>query len=84
MGKSYPTVSEEYKKAIDKAKRKLRGFIAEKACAPLMLRIAYVSLSLCSLCVFVRVRFDCVWSGADGILLVPTIRKQRPEAHSEL
>lgn len=46
MGKSYPTVSEEYKKAIDKAKRKLRGFIAEKACAPLMLRIAYVSLSV--------------------------------------
>ena len=43
MGKCYPTVTEEYKKAIDKAKRKLRGLIAEKNCAPLMLRLAYVS-----------------------------------------
>ncbi|KAF5930919.1 hypothetical protein HYC85_031792, partial [Camellia sinensis] len=43
MGKCYPTVSEEYKKAIDKAKRKLRGFIAEKNCAPLMLRLAWHS-----------------------------------------
>lgn len=47
MGKSYPTVSEEYKKAIDKCKKKLRGFMAEKGCAPLMLRIAWVlSLTL--------------------------------------
>ncbi|KAF7119784.1 hypothetical protein RHSIM_Rhsim13G0090600 [Rhododendron simsii] len=43
MGKCYPTVSEEYKKALEKAKRKLRGFIAEKNCAPLMLRIAWHS-----------------------------------------
>ncbi|KAL6203121.1 hypothetical protein ACLB2K_026824 [Fragaria x ananassa] len=43
MGKCYPTVSEEYKKAIDKAKRKLRGLIAEKNCAPLMLRLAWHS-----------------------------------------
>lgn len=43
MGKCYPTVSEEYKKAVEKAKRKLRGFIAEKNCAPLMLRLAYVT-----------------------------------------
>ncbi|CAH2041445.1 unnamed protein product [Thlaspi arvense] len=43
MGKSYPIVSEEYKKAVEKAKRKLRGFIAEKKCAPLMLRIAWHS-----------------------------------------
>nr|AHI54569.1 ascorbate peroxidase [Camellia japonica] len=43
MGKCYPTVSEEYKKAIDKAKRKLRGFIADKNCAPLMLRLAWHS-----------------------------------------
>lgn len=42
MGKCYPVVSEEYQKAIEKAKRKLRGFIAEKNCAPLMLRLAYV------------------------------------------
>lgn len=39
-GKSYPEVSEEYKAAVAKAKRKLRGLIAEKNCAPLMLRIA--------------------------------------------
>ncbi|CAN0874870.1 L-ascorbate peroxidase, cytosolic [Linum grandiflorum] len=38
MAKNYPTVSEDYKKSIDKAKKKLRGFIAEKNCAPLMLR----------------------------------------------
>ncbi|KAF7152661.1 hypothetical protein RHSIM_Rhsim01G0221600 [Rhododendron simsii] len=43
MGKCYPTVSEEYKKAVEKAKRKLRGFIAEKNCAPLMLRLAWHS-----------------------------------------
>ncbi|OWM68861.1 hypothetical protein CDL15_Pgr025048 [Punica granatum] len=43
MGKSYPTVSEEYKKAIDKCKKKLRGLIAEKNCAPIMLRIAWHS-----------------------------------------
>ncbi|CAH2041448.1 unnamed protein product [Thlaspi arvense] len=43
MGKSYPTVSEEYKKAVEKARRKLRGLIAEKNCAPLILRIAWHS-----------------------------------------
>jgi len=43
MGKSYPSVSEEYIKAVDKAKKKLRGMIAEKNCAPLMLRIAWHS-----------------------------------------
>jgi len=43
MGKCYPTVSEEYKKALEKAKRKLRGFIAEKNCAPIMLRLAWHS-----------------------------------------
>ncbi|XP_057782725.1 L-ascorbate peroxidase, cytosolic-like [Salvia miltiorrhiza] len=43
MVKNYPTVSEEYLKAIQKAKRKLRGFIAEKHCAPLMLRLAWHS-----------------------------------------
>lgn len=46
MGKCYPVVSEEYQKAIEKAKRKLRGLIAEKNCAPLMLRLAYVLLSI--------------------------------------
>jgi len=40
MVKAYPTVSEDYLKAIEKAKRKLRGLIAEKNCAPLMLRLA--------------------------------------------
>ncbi|EFJ31731.1 hypothetical protein SELMODRAFT_144791 [Selaginella moellendorffii] len=43
MGKSYPAVSEEYKAAVEKAKRKLRGFIAEKNCAPLILRLAWHS-----------------------------------------
>ncbi|KAK4762535.1 hypothetical protein SAY86_008303 [Trapa natans] len=43
MGKSYPTVDDEYKKAIDKCKKKLRGLIAEKNCAPIMLRIAWHS-----------------------------------------
>ncbi|RDX93617.1 L-ascorbate peroxidase, cytosolic [Mucuna pruriens] len=43
MGKSYPTVSADYQKALEKAKRKLRGFIAEKRCAPLMLRLAWHS-----------------------------------------
>nr|AGJ72851.1 ascorbate peroxidase [Momordica charantia] len=43
MGKCYPVVSEEYQKAIEKAKRKLRGFIADKNCAPLMLRLAWHS-----------------------------------------
>lgn len=42
MGKSYPTVSEDYLKAVDKCKRKLRALIAEKNCAPIMLRLAYV------------------------------------------
>lgn len=43
MAKCYPTVSEEYLQAVDKARRKLRGFIAEKNCAPLMLRLAWHS-----------------------------------------
>uniref|UniRef100_J3MDE3 Uncharacterized protein n=1 Tax=Oryza brachyantha TaxID=4533 RepID=J3MDE3_ORYBR len=33
MGKCYPTVSEEYMAVVAKAKRKLRGLIAEKNCA---------------------------------------------------
>lgn len=43
MGKSYPTVSEDYQKSIEKARRKLRGLISEKNCAPLMLRLAWHS-----------------------------------------
>lgn len=43
MVKKYPTVSAEYQKAVEKAKRKLRGLIAEKSCAPLMLRLAWHS-----------------------------------------
>ncbi|WOL08479.1 L-ascorbate peroxidase 1, cytosolic-like [Canna indica] len=43
MVKSYPAVSAEYLKAVEKAKRKLRGFIADKHCAPLMLRVAWHS-----------------------------------------
>ncbi|KAK8359588.1 hypothetical protein V6Z11_A04G106000 [Gossypium hirsutum] len=41
--KCYPTVSEEYKKAVQKCKRKLRGLIAEKHCAPIILRLAWHS-----------------------------------------
>ncbi|GER34836.1 ascorbate peroxidase [Striga asiatica] len=43
MVKNYPTVSEEYLKAVEKARQKLRGLIAEKNCAPLMLRLAWHS-----------------------------------------
>jgi L-ascorbate peroxidase len=43
MGKLYPIVDAEYLKAVDKCKRKLRALIAEKNCAPLMLRIAWHS-----------------------------------------
>ncbi|KAL7248201.1 hypothetical protein ACSBR2_002999 [Camellia fascicularis] len=43
MGRCYPVVNEEYKKAVDKCKRKLRGLIAEKKCAPLILRLAWHS-----------------------------------------
>ncbi|KAL9171125.1 hypothetical protein ABFS82_04G189300 [Erythranthe guttata] len=43
MVKNYPAVSEDYLKAVDKCKKKLRGFIAEKNCAPLMLRLAWHS-----------------------------------------
>ncbi|WZY74057.1 hypothetical protein YC2023_006297 [Brassica napus] len=39
--KSYPEVKEEYKKAVQRCKRKLRGLIAEKHCAPIVLRLAY-------------------------------------------
>ena len=43
MTKNYPTVSAEYQKAVEKCKKKLRGLIAEKNCAPLMLRLAWHS-----------------------------------------
>ncbi|EPS68866.1 hypothetical protein M569_05901 [Genlisea aurea] len=43
MVKNYPTVSDEYLKAVEKAKRKLRGLIAEKNCAPIILRLAWHS-----------------------------------------
>ncbi|KAH9735499.1 L-ascorbate peroxidase 2 [Citrus sinensis] len=43
MGKCYPKVSDEYQKAVEKCKRKLRGLIAEKHCAPIILRLAWHS-----------------------------------------
>ncbi|CAK9172998.1 unnamed protein product, partial [Ilex paraguariensis] len=43
MEKCYPTVSEDYQKVDEKCKKKLRGFIIEKHCAPLMLRLAWHS-----------------------------------------
>jgi L-ascorbate peroxidase len=36
-----PIVDDEYKNCIEKARRSLRAFIAEKNCAPLMLRLAW-------------------------------------------
>ncbi|KAM7264113.1 hypothetical protein ACFE04_001796 [Oxalis oulophora] len=41
--KCYPKVSEEYEKAVQKCKRKLRGRIQEKHCAPIVLRLAWHS-----------------------------------------
>ncbi|KAL3688170.1 hypothetical protein R1sor_014479 [Riccia sorocarpa] len=41
--KVYPEVSDEYKTAVEKARRKLRGFIAEKNIAPLIVRLAWHS-----------------------------------------
>ncbi|KAL8480572.1 hypothetical protein ACS0TY_027205 [Phlomoides rotata] len=43
MVKKYPAVSDEYQKAVEKCKRKLRGLIAEKNCAPIMLCLAWHS-----------------------------------------
>ncbi|KAK6146971.1 hypothetical protein DH2020_017883 [Rehmannia glutinosa] len=43
MVKKYPAVSAEYQAAVEKCKKKLRGFIAEKNCAPIMLRLAWHS-----------------------------------------
>ena len=59
MGKSYPTVSEEYKRAVEKCKKKLRGLIAEKNCAPIMLRIAYVLSSKISVVVWLFLTVCC-------------------------
>jgi L-ascorbate peroxidase len=41
MVKTYPTVSAEYSKAVEKARRKLRALIAEKKCAPIIVRLAW-------------------------------------------
>ncbi|RWW76199.1 hypothetical protein BHE74_00015740 [Ensete ventricosum] len=43
MGKSYLAVIEEYQKAVKKAKRKLRGLIADRNCSSLMLRLSWHS-----------------------------------------
>ncbi|OAY42623.1 L-ascorbate peroxidase 2, cytosolic [Manihot esculenta] len=43
MGKWYPKVSDEYQKAVQKCKRKLRGHVAEKRCAPIVLRLTWHS-----------------------------------------
>ncbi|KAJ0987696.1 hypothetical protein J5N97_006052 [Dioscorea zingiberensis] len=43
MVKVYPKVSEAYLKGIDKCRRRLRGLIAEKGCAPIMLRLGWHS-----------------------------------------
>ena len=41
--KCYPTVSEEHQEVVEKAKRKLRGVIVNKNCAPIMLRLVWHS-----------------------------------------
>jgi L-ascorbate peroxidase len=41
MTKVYPKVSEKYALDIERARRKLRGLIAEKNCAPIILRLAW-------------------------------------------
>ncbi|KAJ9565427.1 hypothetical protein OSB04_001393 [Centaurea solstitialis] len=43
MGKNYPTVSDEYNKAVDEVKGKLKELIAQNGNAPLMLRLAWHS-----------------------------------------
>ncbi|GJR76741.1 L-ascorbate peroxidase, cytosolic [Tanacetum coccineum] len=40
IGKCYPTVGDKYTKAVDKVKKKLRRYIAEKKCTPMILRLA--------------------------------------------
>ncbi|GJV64191.1 L-ascorbate peroxidase, cytosolic [Tanacetum coccineum] len=41
MGKVYPVISEEYRVALEAAKPKLKAFLIESGCAPLMLRLAF-------------------------------------------
>ncbi|CAI0471564.1 unnamed protein product, partial [Linum tenue] len=41
--KLYPEASWEYENAVAKCKRKLRGLVAEKHCAPIVLRLAWHS-----------------------------------------
>lgn len=43
MVKKYPAVSQEYTAAVEKCKKRLRGLIAEKNCAPIILRLAWHS-----------------------------------------
>lgn len=43
MALVYPQVSEDYRLAVETCRRKLRGFIQEKHCAPLILRLAWHS-----------------------------------------
>eukprot|EP01018_Ginkgo_biloba_P037281 Gb_00437 [translate_table: standard] len=43
FGVVYPDVGEDYKSAVEQCRRKLRGLIQEKHCAPLILRLAWHS-----------------------------------------
>lgn len=68
-GKCYPIVTEDYKIAIDKAKKQLRGLLYAKNLAPLMLRLAYVFIFvfcnydvLCDIHVWLLV--VCRWNSA--------------------
>ncbi|KAK9984895.1 hypothetical protein SO802_034420 [Lithocarpus litseifolius] len=66
MTKQYPTVSAKYQKTVEKARKKLRGLIAEKHCAPLMLRVAY------DLSPFLFLTHSLSFNGED-LLLVLTV-----------
>nr|GEX83922.1 L-ascorbate peroxidase, cytosolic [Tanacetum cinerariifolium] len=41
MGKMYPVITEEYRMALEAAKPKLKSFLIESGCSPLMLRLAF-------------------------------------------
>ncbi|GER28675.1 ascorbate peroxidase family protein [Striga asiatica] len=59
MVKKYPVVSDEYRAAVEKCKKKLKGLIAEKHCAPIILRgkTLFVYLG----------RISCLWSLSNNV-----------------
>ncbi|KAJ7551382.1 hypothetical protein O6H91_06G012800 [Diphasiastrum complanatum] len=43
MGKAYPVVHQDYQAAVEECREKLRDYINEKNCAPIVLRLAWHS-----------------------------------------